>query len=179
LAQSTTILRSARPSRHRGLHRLYVAALGVVKALGAADRSRRRQRDVGVAFDQPLDLHLDRVGELEAVRAKQLDAVVLVGIVRSRDHDADVSTHRAGQEADRGRRQRPEQQHVDADRQEACRQRLLDHVAAEARVLAHHDAMAMAAAIEDPTRGHTDAHGDLGRHRARVRAAPHPIGAEQ
>ena len=73
----------------------------------------------------------------------------------------------------------PEQQHVHADRQEARRQRLLDHVAGQPRVLADHDAMAMVAAVEDLAGRHADAHGDLGRHRFAVGAAAHAVGAEE
>jgi hypothetical protein len=84
--------------------------------------------------------------------------------VRRRDHDADVGPHRPRQEADRRRRQRPQQQHIDPDRQKARRQRLLDHVAGEPRVLADHHAMAVAATIEDLARRHADAHGCFGGH---------------
>jgi hypothetical protein len=92
--------------------------------------------------------------------------------------DADIGAHRAGHEADPGRGQRSEQQHVHANRQEAGRQRLLDHVAAQPRVLADHDTMAMAAAVEDLARRHADSHGDLGGHRAGIGPAAHPVGAE-
>jgi hypothetical protein len=78
-----------------------------------------------------------------------------------------------------GRRQRTQQQDVHADRQEARRQRLLDHVAGEPRVLADHGAVTMAAAVEHLSRRHADAHGDLGRHGTGIRAAAHAIGAEQ
>ena len=94
-----------------------------------------------VRGDERLDLRLDGIGELEAVRPEQLDAVVVVGVVRGRDHDADIGAHGARQEAHAGRRDRAEQQHVDADRQEAGAQRLLDHHA-QVRVVDHHVAAA-------------------------------------
>ena len=61
-----------------------------------------------------LDALLDLVGELVAVRPEQLDAVVEIRIVRGRDHHADVGAQRAGEHGDRGRRDRPEQEHVHA-----------------------------------------------------------------
>jgi hypothetical protein len=48
-----------RPADRR-LDRLDVAALGIVQALGAADRGRRGERIVPFTFDQALDLGLDR-----------------------------------------------------------------------------------------------------------------------
>ena len=60
-----------------------VAAARVVDADGLADVGRRSdaQRVDRVAEDEPLDLGLDLVGELEAVAAEELDAVVLVRVV--------------------------------------------------------------------------------------------------
>ena len=40
-----------------------------------------------------LDLELELVRELAAVAVEELDAVVLVGVVRGRDHHPDVGTH--------------------------------------------------------------------------------------
>ena len=171
--------RQVETTTHRRLHRLDVAAIGVVEPLGAADRPRAGEPDLRRRRDQRLDLGLDRIGELEAVRTEQLDAVVLEGIVRGRDHHADIGAHRPRQEADRRRRHRAQQQHVDADRQEARRYALLDHVAGKPRVLADDDAMAMVAAIEDLARRHADAHGDLGRHWFAVGAAANAVGAEE
>jgi hypothetical protein len=67
---------------------------------------------------------LDLVGQLVAVRAEQLDAVVVERIVRGGDHDAEIGAHRARQHGDRRRRHRAEQQHVHADRGEAGDQRV-------------------------------------------------------
>ena len=163
----------------RRLDRLDVAALGIVHALGAADRGRRGKMHARRCNHELFDLVLDRVRELEAVGTEQLDAVVLEGIVRGRNHDADVGPHGTRQEADGRCRNRTEQEHVDTDRQESGGQRLLDHVAGEPCVLADHRAMTMAAAIEHLARGHADAHGDLGCHGRAVRAAAHTIGAEE
>ena len=133
------------------------------------------RREVGV--HQRLDLALDVVGQLEAVRPEQLDAVVLVGIVRGRDHDAEVGAHRAGQHGDGRRRHRAEQQHVHADRREAGLQGVFDHVAGQARVLADHDAVAVVAALEHEAGRLPDLQGEFRRDDA-VGAAADAVGAE-
>ena len=42
---------------------------------------------------QPLNLFLIRIGELEAVGAKQLDAVVIIRIVAGGNHHANIGAH--------------------------------------------------------------------------------------
>ena len=160
----------------RALGELDVAVLRVVDALGAAELGRGellRQ----VALDQLLDLALDLVGELEAVRPEQLDAVVVVRVVRGRDHDAEVGAHGAREHGDRRRRHRAGQQHVHADRGEAGDQRGLDHVAGEAGVLADQHAVAVLAALEDQAGGLPDLEREFGRDHA-VGAAANAIGTE-
>ena len=51
-----------------------------------------------------LDLQLDGVGELEAVAAEELDAVVLVRVVRRRQHDREVEPVALDQQRRSGRR---------------------------------------------------------------------------
>ena len=73
--------------------------------------------DVGV--EHALDARLDLVGQLVAVGAEQLDAVVVIRVVRGRDHDADIGAQRARQHGDRRGRDRAKQEHVHARRAEA------------------------------------------------------------
>ena len=120
---------------------------------------------------------LDLVGQLVAVRPEQLDAVVLVGVVRGGDHHAEVAAHRAGQHRDRRRRHRAEQQHVHADRGEAGDQRIFDHVARQARVLADHHPVAMLAALERQAGRLADLQRDLGGDLG-VGPAANAVGAE-
>ena len=134
-----------------------------------------RLAEIGV--DQLLDLLLDLVGELVAVRAEQLDAVVVVGIVRGRDHHAEVGAHRARQHRDARRRDRAGQQHVHADRGEAGRQRVLDHVAGQARVLADQHAVAVVAVLEDEPDRLADLQREFRRDDA-VGPAANAVGAE-
>ena len=61
-----------------------------VDALGAAEALGIGQSHVDILVKHGLDAALDLVGELVAVRSEQLDAVVVIGIVRGRDHHADI-----------------------------------------------------------------------------------------
>ena len=104
-----------------------------------------------LGIDQRFDLMLDLVGQLEAVRAEELDAVVVERIVRGRDHHAEIGAHGAREHPDRGGGNWAGEQHVHSDRGEARDQRGLDHVAGETGVLADEHAVAMVAAAEDQT----------------------------
>ena len=156
-----------RPSRTRlrgsvELGELDIAVADTVDALGAAEIGGAGEVLGEIGIDQRLDLGFLRIGELLAVRAEELDAVILVGIVRGGDHDAEVAAHGARQHGDAGRRDRAGDEHVHADRHEAGHQRILDHIAREPRVLADDDAVAVVAVLEDDARGHADLHGEIG-----------------
>jgi hypothetical protein len=87
-------------------------------------------------FSIPL---LDFVIELVAVRAEELDPIILVRIVRSAEHDACIRPQRARDIGDAGSRQRPDEQHVGAERHDTRGERILQHVAGKARVFANDD----------------------------------------
>jgi len=132
-----------------------------------------------VRFDQRLDLALDLVGEFEPVWAENLDAVVVIGVVGGRDHNADIGPQGPRQHGDARRRDRAELEHVDADRGEAGDEGGLDHVAGQPGVLADHHAVAMVAAPEDDSRRHADLHGHFRRDGPFVGAPAHAIGSEE
>src|SRR3546814_9748512 len=56
-------------------------------------------------IDQPLDFQLNLVVELASIRTKELHAIVVMRIVRRRDHDAGLCSQRARQIGDARRRQ--------------------------------------------------------------------------
>ena len=70
------------------------------------------------------------------------------GIVRGGDHDAEIGAQRARQHGDGRGRQRPDQHHIHAHRDETRGQRGLDHIARKPRILADDDAVAVLAAGE-------------------------------
>ena len=176
-----TILRPFRrhAARQARLERLDVAAAGAFEADRAAELAGRREPVVAAGAHALLDRELDLVGQLVAVGAEQLDAVVLVGVVRGRDHHAEIGPQRARQHRDAGRRQRAEQGHVHAHRDEARGQRRLQHVAGEPRVLADHHAMAVIAAREVAARREAEPQRDLRGHRRLVGGAADAVGTEQ
>ena len=130
-------------------------------------------------FHQRFDLLLALVGKLLAVRAEQLDAVVLKRIVRGGDHHAEIGAQRPRQHGDGRRRQRTEQKHVHADGSEAGHQRRFDHVAGEAGIFSDHHTMPVLATGEGTPGRHTGLQGDFRSHRKTIRKPPDSVGAKQ
>jgi len=83
-----------------------------------------------------------------------------------------------GQHGDGRRRDRPELDHVHADRGKARDQRIFDHIARQAGILADHHPVAMAAALEMGAGRHADLHRQLRRHRPLVGATTNTVSAE-
>ena len=129
-----------------------------------------------------LDRVLGRVGKLGAGPGKELDAVVVVGIVRRADDDAGVEPQRPGEVGDARRGQRPAQQDIDAGRRQARLQRRLEQVAGDPRVLAdEHGGMSAGAARvrgQDATRRPAELEHELRRDRRLADQTPHAVGAE-
>ena len=84
--------------------------------------------------DLRLDLVLDLVGELVPTGGEELDAVVRHGVVRGRQHHAQVGAGLPGQVRHPGRGQDVDAQHVRAGAGEAGHDRRLQHLAAGPRV---------------------------------------------
>ena len=158
------------------LAELDVAAPPVVQPFGPADMTGRRQ--LRRFLHQRFDLRLDLVGQLEAVRAEQFDAVILERIVRCRNHHADIGTNRAGQHANRRGRHWPELDHIHANAGETGGQRGLKHIAGSAGVLADHHGVAVRTSSEIMPRRHAQAHGDLRSHRPGICQAADTVGAK-
>ena len=88
------------------------------------------------AGDLGLDLVLQLVGELVPPGGEELDAVVRHGVVRGRQHDAQVGAGLPGQVRHPGRGQDVHPQHVRARTREAGHDGRLQHLAARPRVAA-------------------------------------------
>ncbi len=169
----------AQAARQGRLQRLDIALAGALQADRAAELGGLGQAGIAVAEHARLDRQLDRVGQLEAVRAEQLDAVVLIGIVRGRDHDAEIGAQGPGQQGHARGRQRPEQRHVHAHGDEARGQRRLQHVAGQPGVLADHDPVAVTAAGELRARRQAQLQRGLGGHGRLIGGAADAIGAKE
>jgi hypothetical protein len=126
-----------------------------------------------------LEIGLDLVGQLEAVGGEDLDAVVLIRVVRRADDDARVGAHRRRDERDPGRRQRPHEQDVGARRDDARLQRRLEHVARQARVLADDDAPGPRRVTEPLRDRLAQPQRDLGGHGILVGDTADAVGAEE
>ena len=169
----------AEPLGEGRLGDLDIARRGVVDALDPAQLVGGGQILIQALVHHGLDLQLDLVRQLVAVRPEQLDAVVGVVVVRGRDHDAQIGAHRARHHGHARRRQGAEGAHVHADRGQTRHERRLDHVAGQTRVLADHHQMAtVVVGAEQLARRQTHAQRDLGRHRMGVGPAANAVGAE-
>jgi hypothetical protein len=155
-----------------------VAGARFLVAMGAADLASAGEMLGEVAVDQALDLEFDFVGELEPVGTEQLDAIVLIGIVRGRDHHPEIGPQRAGQHGDGGRRHGAEEVDVHAHGGKAGGQGLLDHVAGAARILADHDAIAMVAAHELGAGRHAHLEREFGRQLVAIGEPANAVRAE-
>ncbi len=130
-------------ARETRLGEFDVAAQGIVDALRAADLAGRRPDVFDLAAENEVfDLPLDPVVQLVAVVAEKLDPVVLVGVMRSGQHDPGVAAQRTGDVRHAGRRQGAELEHVHAQGHQSGRERVFEHVAALAGVLAQGDGRA-------------------------------------
>jgi len=126
-----------------------------------------------------LEKSLRSIGQLVAVRPEQLDAVILIGVVRGGDHDPEIAAHHPRQHRDGRCRQRAQQHHVHPHGQEPGGKRGFQHVAGEPRVLADDDAVAVIAAPEMRTRRQRQLQRRRGRDRLAIGLAPDPVGPEQ
>ena len=169
----------------RSLCELDVTAQRVVNADGFADLRGGGADALDVAAeDEAFDPRLDGFGQLEAVRAEELDAVIIVGIVRGGDDDAGVRAQRARGVSDARGGQRADEEHVHAHAEDAGAEGVLEHVAGEAGVLADDDAVLAARAglglevLEDVRGGAAELQGGLGGDRLDVGGATDAVGAE-
>ena len=94
--------------------------------------------------DLLLDPALHRVGELVALAAEDLDAVVLIGVVAGGDHDARVRPLLYSEVCHCGGGYGAHRLHVASHRADACHQSGFQHVGGDAGVLADHQGGAAA-----------------------------------
>ncbi|MCY1535435.1 hypothetical protein D9M68_708410 [compost metagenome] len=167
--------------REGALAELDVTALRVGHAAGAAQgfRADAAQRLV----QRGLDRRLDIVGQLHALCREELDAVVMVRVMRSADDDTGHETQGPRQIGHRRRRDRAGQQHIDARGRQAGFQGGFQHIAGDPRVLADHDLRAACAAHGVLARQHAASRiaqpqGELGVDHRTANLTAHAISAE-
>ncbi len=81
-----------------------------------------------------LDRRLGLIRELEAICPEELDAVVLIGVVRGGDHHCELQTVAAHQQRRSGRRKHAAEQHIAAGGGHSGCDRVLQHLPGLARV---------------------------------------------
>ena len=102
-----------------------------------ADLIMRRDGDRLVTEELFLDFRLCLIRQLVALFVEDLDAVVLIGIVRRGDNDACVRTFQNRQIGNRRRRQHAERHHIAADGANTCNKRAFEHIRRDACILAY------------------------------------------
>ncbi len=163
----------------RVLDELDVAAVDIVEALGTTQFRRRHQVRRQAVGHAPFNLALDLVGQLVAVGTEQLDAVILIGVVRSRQHHPEIAAHGAGENADRRRWHRPDEEDVHSHRDEAGGEGIFQKITGQPGILAHQHPMTVPSPLERQRRRHADFQRRLGGHRLFVGRAADPVGTEK
>ena len=175
-AQSSAIRRAAEIEAGEALvQRAQVVLERAVQRPHAADAAARGAA-VG-RVERALDLQLDGVGELEAVAAEELDAVVAVRVVRRAEHDAEVEAVALDQQRRARRREHAAQQRLAARRGDAGRHGGLQHLAGLARVADDQHARAWRASTRCG-RGAGERQRQL-RGQELARDSPNTVGAEE
>ncbi|MCY1412218.1 hypothetical protein D9M71_276180 [compost metagenome] len=161
--------------RHAALAELDVAAGRVVDPrrlaqLRRLDHAHRR-------IEQLLDHQLDLVRQLGSLAGEELDAVVVVRIVRGTDDDPGIGMEGAGQVGHRRGGHRTEQHHVGARGNQSGLQGRLEHVAGDPRVLAD-QYLAVALATERHAGGPAQPEHELGGDRKFADPSANAVGTK-
>jgi hypothetical protein len=129
-----------------------------------------------------LDGAFGRIGKLGPGSGKELDAVVVVGVVRRADHDARGEPQRPREVRHRGRWHGPYEQGVHSGSRQACLESGLEHIAGDPRVLAdQHRGVRdpfLLAAREHLARGVAQLHHEIRRDRGLPDLAANAVRAE-
>ena len=158
-----------------------VAPARIVDAERLAQLLRRHAGDraVHAALDRVLDL----VGKLRPRGGKELDAVVVEGVVRRADDDARGKAQRPRQVRHCGCGQGAREIDVDAGGREPGFERRLEKISGNARVLADEHrrriaGLALRFVHQHASRGVAEPEHQLGRNRLLTHAAAHTVGTE-
>ncbi|ENN87288.1 hypothetical protein RHSP_25599 [Rhizobium freirei PRF 81] len=98
--------------------------------------------------------------------------------MRGGNHDTDIGAQRTRQHRDGRRRNRPENEGINAGGREARDHRVLQHVTGKARVLADDHSVTVTASLEDRACSDTHAHGKIRRHRIGIGLTANSVGSE-
>ena len=152
--------------------------VGVVR-----DTSHRRTGRALPWLAKPLlDGILDEIVEFVPAAGEELDAVVGHRVVRSRQHDAEISIERIGEESDARRRQNPYKDHIYAGTRQTCDESSLEELTTRTRVTADDSlrpvTLERASVTQHMRSRHSEVERQLGRHIA-IGEPSNSIGAEE
>ena len=169
----------------RRLGLFHVAPNSVLHADRLADLIGRGPNRFDLAAeDQLLDQILGHIVQLIAVSPEELDAIIIVRIVGGRDHNTGIGPHGSGHIRHTRCRQGSDENDIHAHRKNSGTQRILQHVAGEAGVLANHDPVAhpiprlRIPILKDMRRRSTQLQGCFSSHRLNVGSTPDTIGSK-
>ena len=165
-------------ARKGALGKFDIARLAVVDAFGAAQLGRHGQFAIHRRVHQGFNLIFNFVGKLKTIRPEQFDAIVLIGIMRGRNHNANISAQRAGEKRNARRRYRAKQKHIHAHGGETGHQRRLNHIARQPRILANHNPVTMLAAAKIAPRRQPKTQRHFSRHVFGVNAPAYAVCSE-
>ena len=169
--------RKPQPLRNRGFDPLHIAVAPVFDPLGPPDIfSSNRLDPIG---HHSLDLGFGLIGQFVAIGPEKLDAIVLMRIVAGGNHHAHIGPHRCCDHPNRRRGRWAQKKDIHAGRGKARRQRIFEHIAGQAGVLAdHHTVVGLTVPPKIAPGGCAKFQGDLCGHGCGVCPPAHTVGAK-
>ena len=167
------------PAREGCLGRFNIAPRRIFQPAGAPKPCGWHQRRAKITRHQRFNLGFLIIRQLQPIGAKQLDAVILVWVVGSTDHHAQIGAERAREQRNGRRGQGPDQHHIHPCTDKAGCQRRFQHIAGKPGILADHNAVAVIAAIEKAACRLAKPECGGGVHRCGIGLAANAISAEK
>ena len=163
-------------SREHALAKFNIAPGSVVESPGFAQvRGVHPGRRL---LQHGFHIALPGVGQLAAVGAEELDAVIGKRVVAGADHHAQCGTLRPRQKRHARRGQGAEQHHINTGGIEAALHGAFQHVAADARVFANQNGGSLFAALEHAAHRMGQAQDKVRRNRCNTHGAANAVGSK-
>ena len=157
----------------------HIARLAVIDPGHPTQVSRLGEALMEALIHQGLNFQFPLIRQFVAAGAEQLDPVVGEGVVRGRNHHAEISAQGPGHHGHARGRHGPKQTNIHAHAGEAGHQGGLNHIAGQTGILAdHHHVPAIIPGHEELARRKTDPQGDLSGHGMGVGLAANAVRAE-
>ena len=156
---------------------IFNIAAGAVIQTGDTAHTFGRHWEI-VGQQQGFNLFLGGIRQFEAVRAKELDAVVVVRVVRGRNHHTQISAHGSCQQTHSGGRQWTKGNDIQTSSRQTSGHGVLKHIARPAGVLANDNTVGFFIFLKIKADSHRKLDHIRGGHRVFIRPSAHTVGAE-